>query len=41
MAKKVNKTEEQLAQVEQALSKTEQYIEENQKSLSIKIFRMK
>ena len=36
MAKKVNKTEEQLAQVEQALSKTEQYIEENQKSLSEK-----
>ena len=35
MAKKVNKTEEQLAQVEQALSKTEQYIEENQKSLTI------
>ena len=35
MAKKVNKTEEQLVQVEQALSKTEQYIEENQKSLTI------
>ena len=34
MAKK-NKTEEQFAQVEQALSKTEQYIEENKNSLMI------
>lgn len=30
-----NKTEEQFANVEQALSKTEQYIEDNQKSLMI------
>jgi tetratricopeptide (TPR) repeat protein len=30
-----NKTEDQFAQVEQALSKTEQYIEDNQKSLMI------
>lgn len=35
MAKKVNKTEQQLAQVEEALTKTEQYVEENQKSLTI------
>ncbi len=34
MAKK-NKTEEQFAQVEQALGKTEQYIEENKNSLMI------
>lgn len=34
MAKK-NKTEDQFAQVEQAVSKTEQYIEDNQKSLMI------
>ena len=30
-----NKTEEQFAQVEQALGKTEQYIEDNQKSITI------
>ena len=30
-----NKTEDQFAQVEQALTKTEQYIEDNQKSLMI------
>ena len=35
MAKKVNKTEEQFAQVEEALTKTEQYIEDNQKSLML------
>ena len=34
MAKK-NKTEDQFVQVEEALSKTEQYIENNQKSLTI------
>jgi tetratricopeptide (TPR) repeat protein len=34
MAKK-NKTEDQFAQVEQTLSKTEQYIEDNQKSLML------
>jgi len=34
MAKK-NKTEEQFVQVEQALGKTEQYIEDNQKSLML------
>ena len=33
MAKK-NKTEDQFAQVEQAVSKTEQYIIDNQKSLT-------
>lgn len=33
MAKKTNKTEDQLAQVEEALTKTEQYIEDNQKNL--------
>jgi len=33
MAKKTNKTEDQFAQVEDALTKTEQYIEDNQKSL--------
>ena len=31
MAKKVNKTDQQLANVEQAFSKTEQFIETNQK----------
>ena len=31
------KTEDQFAQVEQALTKTEQYIEDNQKSLMIVI----
>jgi len=33
MAKKTNKTEDQFAQVEGALTKTEQYIEDNQKNL--------
>ena len=33
MAKKTNKTEDQFAQVEEALTKTEQYIEDNQKNL--------
>ena len=33
MAKKTNKTEDQFAQVEDALTKTEQYIEDNQKNL--------
>lgn len=35
MSKKVNKTEQQFANVEEALTKTEQYIEDNQKSLMI------
>ena len=35
MAKKRNKTEDQFAQIEETLSKTEQYIEDNQKSLMI------
>lgn len=35
MAKKVNKTEQQFANVEEALTKTEQYVEDNQKSLMI------
>ena len=33
MAKKTNKTEDQFIQVEEALTKTEQYIEDNQKNL--------
>ena len=33
MAKKNNKTEDQFAQIEETLSKTEQYIEDNQKNL--------
>ena len=33
MAKKTNKTEDQFAQVEEVLTKTEQYIENNQKNL--------
>ena len=33
MAKKVNKTEEQFAQIEETLSRTEQYIEDNQNKL--------
>jgi tetratricopeptide (TPR) repeat protein len=33
MAKKGNKTEDQFAQIEETLSKTEQYIENNQKNL--------
>ena len=33
MAKKRNKTEDQFAQIEETLSKTEQYIEKNQKNL--------
>ena len=33
MAKKSNKTEDQFIQVEEALSKTEQYIEKNQKMI--------
>jgi len=33
MAKKTNKTEDQFAQVEEVLTKTEQYIEDNQKNL--------
>ena len=33
MAKKTNKTEDQFAQVEEALTKTEQYIEDNQDKL--------
>ena len=35
MTKKRNKTEDQFAQIEETLSKTEQYIEDNQKSLMI------
>ena len=35
MAKKRNKTDDQFAQIEETLSKTEQYIEDNQKSLMI------
>ena len=35
MAKKRGKTEDQFAQIEETLSKTEQYIEDNQKSLTI------
>ena len=35
MAKKGNKTDDQFAQIEETLSKTEQYIEDNQKSLMI------
>ena len=35
MAKKGTKTEDQFAQIEETLSKTEQYIEDNQKSLMI------
>ncbi len=35
MAKKTDKTDKQLAQIEETLSKTEQYIEDNQKSLSL------
>lgn len=35
MAKKGGKTEDQFAQIEETLSKTEQYIEDNQKSLTI------
>jgi tetratricopeptide (TPR) repeat protein len=35
MAKKGNKTDDQFAQIEETLSKTEQYIEDNQKSLII------
>jgi tetratricopeptide (TPR) repeat protein len=34
MAKKVDKTEDQLANVEQALGKTEQFIESNQKNIT-------
>ena len=34
MAKKENKTEDQFAQIEETLSKTEQYIEDNQKNLT-------
>ena len=34
MAKKVNNTDKQLANVEQALSKTEQFIENNQKKIT-------
>ena len=34
MAKKVNKTDQQLANVEQAFSKTEQFIETNQKKIT-------
>ena len=33
MAKKRNKTEDQFAQIEETLSKTEQYIENNQENL--------
>jgi tetratricopeptide (TPR) repeat protein len=33
MAKKKNKTEDQFAQIEETLSRTEQYIEDNQKNL--------
>ena len=35
MAKKGNKTEDQFAQIEQSLSSTEQFIEKNQKQLSM------
>ena len=35
MAKKRNKTEDQFAQIEETLSKTEQYIEDNQKNCKI------
>ena len=35
MAKKENKTGDQFAQVEQALTRTEQYIEDNQKNLNL------
>ena len=38
MAKKTDKTEEQLAAVEETLSRTEQWIESNQKSLSTAVF---
>ena len=37
MAKKVNKNDEQFPQVEETLSKTQQYIEENQKRITIAI----
>ena len=33
MAKKGNKTEDQFAQIEETLTRTEQYIEDNQKNL--------
>ena len=33
MAKKKNKTEDQFAQIEETLTRTEQYIEDNQKNL--------
>ncbi|MBC8266650.1 MAG: tetratricopeptide repeat protein [Flavobacteriales bacterium] len=35
MANKTDKTDKQLAQIEETLSRTEQYIEDNQKSLSL------
>ena len=35
MAKKGNKTDDQFAQIEQSLSSTEQFIEKNQKQLTI------
>ncbi len=38
MAKKTDRTEEQLAAVEETLSRTEQWIENNQKSLSTSVF---
>ena len=38
MAKKTDKTEEQLAAVEETLSRTEQWIEGNSKPLSTAVF---
>ena len=35
MAKPTDKTDKQFAQIEETLSRTEQYIEDNQKSLMI------
>ena len=35
MAKKTDKTDKQFAQIEETLTKTEQYIEDNQKSLTV------
>ena len=38
MAKKTDKTEEQFAAVEETLTKTEQWVEKNQKQLSTIVF---
>ena len=35
MAKQIDKTDKQFAQIEDTLSKTEQYIEDNQRSLTV------